>query len=102
MAGTRADIPRMVQTASAAAAIADNLKAVMTSLDSAMSGLSPMDGEIKNAFWQGHHNHLEAMDKLCAKLKGQSDPIVLQCLQQAKADLGDSCRKFLTEVGQLN
>jgi hypothetical protein len=42
------------------------------------------------------------VDKLCAKLKGQSDPIVLQCLQQAKADLGDSCRKFLTEVGQLN
>ncbi|MEN3375325.1 MAG: hypothetical protein V7604_680, partial [Hyphomicrobiales bacterium] len=25
------------------------------------------------------------VDKLCAKLKGQSDPIVLQCLQQAKA-----------------
>jgi phage-related baseplate assembly protein len=42
------------------------------------------------------------VDKLCAKLKGQADPIVLQCLQQAKADLGDSCRKFLTEVGQLN
>jgi hypothetical protein len=42
------------------------------------------------------------VDKLCAKVKGQSDPIVLQCLQQAKADLGDSCRKFLTEVGQLN
>lgn len=42
------------------------------------------------------------VDKLCAKVKGQSDPIVLQCLQQAKTDLGDSCRKFLTEVGQLN
>jgi hypothetical protein len=42
------------------------------------------------------------VDKLCATLKGQSDPVVLQCLQQAKADLGDTCRKFLTEVGQLD
>jgi len=42
------------------------------------------------------------VDKLCAKLKGQSDPIVLQCLQQAKADLGDLCRKYVTEVGELN
>lgn len=42
------------------------------------------------------------VDKLCAKLKGQSDPIVLQCLQQAKAELSGTCTKFLTEVGQLN
>jgi len=42
------------------------------------------------------------VDKLCAPVKGQSDAIVLQCLQQAKADLGDTCRKFLTEVGQLD
>ncbi|MEN3385553.1 MAG: hypothetical protein V7608_5597 [Hyphomicrobiales bacterium] len=42
------------------------------------------------------------VDKLCAKLKGQSDPIVLQCLQQAKADLSGTCSKFLVEVGQLN
>ena len=42
------------------------------------------------------------VDKLCAKLKGQSDPIVLQCLQQAKAELSGTCSKFLIEVGQLN
>lgn len=41
------------------------------------------------------------VDKLCTAVKGQGDMIVLECLQKAKADLGDTCTKFLTEVGQL-
>jgi hypothetical protein len=41
------------------------------------------------------------VDKLCAPLKGKGDMIVLDCLQKAKADLGETCTKFLTEVGQL-
>ncbi|MFF0266848.1 hypothetical protein [Kribbella sp. NPDC004536] len=75
MAGVETELDRMVRTATEAARIGDALKAVMTSLDSAMSSLTPMDGEIKNTFWQGHHNHLEAVDRLCRKLHGMSDGI---------------------------
>ena len=75
MAGVETELARMVRTATEAARIGDALKAVMTSLDSAMSSLTPMDGEIKNTFWQGHHNHLEAVDKLCTRLHRMSDGI---------------------------
>ncbi|MGW6197318.1 hypothetical protein ACWF0M_14340 [Kribbella sp. NPDC055110] len=76
MAGVETELDRMVRTATEAARIGDALKMVMTTLDSAMSSLTPMDGEIKNTFWQGHHNHLEAVDKLCTKLHGMSDGII--------------------------
>lgn len=40
--------------------------------------------------------------KLCSKFFGQGDMAVLSCLQQNKLKLAGSCRKFLTEIGQLN
>jgi hypothetical protein len=39
--------------------------------------------------------------KMCSKHFGQGDMAVLGCLQQNKTRLSGSCRKFLTEVGQL-
>ena len=41
-------------------------------------------------------------NKLCSKFFGQGDMAILACLQQNKAHLAASCRKFLTEIGQLN
>lgn len=75
MAGVETEATRMVQTAAEAARIGDALKSVMTMLDSSMTSLTPMDGEIKNVFWRGHHNHLEAVDQLCAKLHRMADGI---------------------------
>jgi len=39
--------------------------------------------------------------RLCKKFFGQGDMAVLSCLQQSKARLGGSCRKFLVGIGQL-
>ena len=39
--------------------------------------------------------------RMCSKFFGQGDMAVLGCLQQNKAKLSGSCRKFLTEIGQL-
>ena len=41
-------------------------------------------------------------NKLCSKFFGQGDMAILACLQQNKEKLAASCRKFLTEIGQLN
>ena len=41
-------------------------------------------------------------NKLCSKFFGQGDMMILSCLQQNKVRLTGSCRKFLTEIGQLN
>ena len=41
-------------------------------------------------------------NKLCSKFFNQGDMAILACLQQNKAHLQPSCRKFLTEIGQLN
>ena len=41
-------------------------------------------------------------NKLCSKFFGQGDMTILACLQQNKERLAASCRKFLTEIGQLN
>ena len=41
-------------------------------------------------------------NKLCSKFFGQGDMAILACLQQNKERLQASCRKFLTEIGQLN
>jgi len=40
-------------------------------------------------------------NKLCSKFFGQGDMAILACLQHNKARLAPSCRKFLTEIGQL-
>ena len=39
--------------------------------------------------------------KMCKQFFGQGDMAVLSCLQENKVRLGGSCRKFLTEIGQL-
>jgi hypothetical protein len=41
-------------------------------------------------------------NKLCSKFFGSGDMAILACLQQNKEKLAASCRKFLTEIGQLN
>jgi hypothetical protein len=41
-------------------------------------------------------------NKLCSKFFGQGDMMILGCLQRNKVRLTGSCRKFLTEIGQLN
>ena len=41
-------------------------------------------------------------NKLCSKFFGEGDMAILACLQQNKIRLAPSCRKFLTEIGQLN
>ena len=41
-------------------------------------------------------------NKLCSKFFNQGDMAILACLQQNKERLAASCRKFLTEIGQLN
>ena len=40
--------------------------------------------------------------KMCSKFFGQGDMMVLGCLQENKVKLSNPCRKFLTEIGQLN
>jgi hypothetical protein len=40
--------------------------------------------------------------RLCKAVLGQGDMVVLSCFQQNKNKLSASCRKFLTEVGQLH
>jgi len=41
-------------------------------------------------------------NKLCSRFFGQGDMAILACLQQNKGRLAASCRKFLTDIGQLN
>ena len=41
-------------------------------------------------------------NKLCSKFFGHGDMAILACLQQNKERLAPPCRKFLTEIGQLN
>ena len=38
----------------------------------------------------------------CKKYFSQGDGAILACLQERKVRLTASCRKFLTEIGQLN
>ncbi|HEY9339548.1 hypothetical protein [Kribbella sp. NPDC050459] len=88
MAGVETELQRMQRTAHEAATIGDNLKAVMTALDNAMGGLTPMDGQIKNVFWQGHSNHLEAVGRLCTKLHQMSDGITTSKTGYESEDTG--------------
>jgi hypothetical protein len=88
MAGVETELQRMQRTAFEAATIGDNLRGVMSQLDMAMSGLSSMDGQIKNPFWQGHHNHLEAVTKLCTKLHQMSEGITSGKSAYENADSG--------------
>jgi hypothetical protein len=41
-------------------------------------------------------------NRLCSKFFGQGDMAILSCLQRNKVRLTGSCRRFLTEIGQLH
>jgi hypothetical protein len=41
-------------------------------------------------------------ERLCKKFFGQGDMVILRCFQDSRTHLSQPCRKFLTEVGQLN
>ena len=41
-------------------------------------------------------------ERLCKKFFGQGDMVILKCFQDSRAHLSQPCRKFLTEIGQLN
>lgn len=97
MSGVNTELQRMQSTATEAARIADELKGAVDRLDAAMGGLSSMDGQIKNVFWQGHGNHLEAVSTLRAKLHRMSEGITTSKVQYESQD-GDSQAAF-TQVG---
>ena len=40
--------------------------------------------------------------QLCSRFFGQGDMAILQCLQLNRTRLTGPCRRFLTEIGQLN
>ena len=44
----------------------------------------------------------KADSRHCKKYFSQGDAAILACLQERKSQLSGSCRKFLTEIGQLN
>ena len=93
MSGVEADLARMQATASEAARIGDELRAAVTRLDAALSGLGAMDGQIRNPFWQGHRNHLDAVTKLCTKLHQMSEGITTSQKLYAAQD-GESHAAF--------
>ncbi|GAA1608124.1 hypothetical protein GCM10009804_75010 [Kribbella hippodromi] len=97
MAGVETELQRMHRTAQDAASIGDNLKNVMSRLDNAMGVLAPMDGMIKNAFWSGHHSHLDAMTKLCNRLHQLADGIGSAKSAYQSAD--DNAQTALARVG---
>ena len=41
-------------------------------------------------------------ERLCKKFFGQGDMVILKCFQDSRTHLSQGCRKFLTEIGQLN
>ena len=41
-------------------------------------------------------------ERLCKKFFGQGDMVILKCFQDSRTHLSAPCRKFLTEIGQLN
>jgi uncharacterized protein YukE len=75
MTGVETELGRMQSTAAEAARIGDELRAAVHRLDTAMSPLAKLAGEIANPFWQGHRNHNDAVTQLCTKLHQMSEGI---------------------------
>ena len=75
--------------------------AVALSIGTMLLTLSPSQAqdEIRK---RGDRACKTSSNKLCSRFFGQGDMMVLGCLQQNKIRLSGSCRKFLTEIGQLN
>jgi hypothetical protein len=75
--------------------------AVALSIGSMLLSLSPGHAQ-DDMRKRGDRACKTSSNKLCSKFFGQGDMMILGCLQQNKVRLTGSCRKFLTEIGQLN
>ena len=76
MSGTDAELQQMKFASDEVVRIGDELRRAVTQLSTFLeSGLGTMDGQIKNAFWQGRNTHVEAVDRLCATARQMSDGI---------------------------
>ena len=75
--------------------------AVALSIGTMLLSLSPSQAQ-DDMRKRGDRACKTSSNKLCSKFFGQGDMMILSCLQQNKARLTGSCRKFLTEIGQLH
>jgi hypothetical protein len=75
--------------------------AVALSVGAVLISLSPSQAQ-DDMRKRGDRACKTSSNRLCSKFFGQGDMMILSCLQQNKLRLNGSCRKFLTEIGQLN
>ena len=75
--------------------------AVALSIGTMLLSLSPSQAQ-DDMRKRGDRACKTSSNKLCSKFFGQGDMMILSCLQQNKTRLTGSCRKFLTEIGQLH
>jgi hypothetical protein len=75
--------------------------AVALSVGAVLISLSPSQAQ-DDMRKRGDRACKTSSNRLCSKFFGQGDMMILSCLQQNKVRLNGSCRKFLTEIGQLN
>ena len=75
--------------------------AVALSVAAVLISLSPSQAQ-DDMRKRGDRACKTSSNKLCSKFFGQGDMMILGCLQRNKVRLTGSCRKFLTEIGQLN
>ena len=75
--------------------------AIALSIGTMLLSLSPSQAQ-DDMRKRGDRACKTSSNKLCSKFFGQGDMMILSCLQQNKTRLTGSCRKFLTEIGQLH
>jgi hypothetical protein len=75
--------------------------AIVLSVGTMLISLSPSQAQ-DDMRKRGDRACKASSNKLCSKFFGQGDMMILGCLQRNKVRLTGSCRKFLTEIGQLN
>jgi hypothetical protein len=75
--------------------------AIALSIGTMLVSLSPSQAQ-DDMRKRGDRACKTSSNKLCSKFFGQGDMMILSCLQQNKVRLTGSCRKFLTEIGQLH
>ena len=75
--------------------------AIALSIGTMLLSLSPSQAQ-DDMRKRGDRACKTSSNKLCSKFFGQGDMMILSCLQQNKVRLTGSCRKFLTEIGQLH
>jgi hypothetical protein len=75
--------------------------AIALSIGTMLVSLSPSQAQ-DDVRKRGDRACKTSSNKLCSKFFGQGDMMILSCLQQNKVRLTGSCRKFLTEIGQLH